>query len=58
MILSFCVLRSRLKFKATLKEGFHFMLSDLPLDIMPKRSSDEIVQNDKTFSKKVGIKLQ
>ena len=53
MILSFLVL---LKF-ANPEERVDFILSDLPLYKMPKRSSDEI-QNEKTFPKKVGIKHQ
>lgn len=57
-ILSFRVPRSRLKFKATPKERVHFHSSDLPLYTMPKRRSDQIVQNQETFPKKVGMKLQ
>ena len=56
VILSFLVV---LKF-AKPNERADFNLSDLPVYKMPKRSSDEIVQNEKTFPKKVGdgIKLQ
>lgn len=48
---------SRLKFKATLKGIVHFILLDLLVCTMPKRSSDQIVQNKETFPKEVDIKL-